>query len=58
MQSGKVCFIFGLLAALITPGLGQAPSISSEQSAELKRQILKEDDGNAKLVQSHDRHSV
>src|SRR3981081_2805704 len=51
MRTGRFCLIFGLLAALVAPALSQAPSITAEQGAELKQQILKEVDGNAKLVQ-------
>ena len=51
MRIGKLCLIFGLLAALVAPASGQAPSLTAEQSAALKQQILKEVDGNAKLVQ-------
>jgi aminobenzoyl-glutamate utilization protein B len=51
MRIGKFCFVFGLLVALVVPASSQAPSITAEQSAELKQQILKDVDGNAKLVQ-------
>ena len=51
MRIGKLCLIFGLLAALVAPASGQAPSLTAEQTAALKQQILKEVDGNAKLVQ-------
>ena len=51
MRIGKICLLFGLLAAVIAPALSQNPSISLKQSAEMKQQILKEVDGNAKLVQ-------
>src|ERR1700733_5459472 len=51
MRTRKVCLIFGLLAALVVQASGQTSSITAEQSAELKQQILKEVDGNAKLVQ-------
>jgi aminobenzoyl-glutamate utilization protein B len=47
----NVCFLFGLLVALAGQALGQAASITPEQNAALKQQILKEVDGNAKLVQ-------
>src|SRR5258707_14521437 len=54
MRTRKFCFIFGifgLLAVLAVQASGQAPSITPEQNAALKQQILKEVDGNAKLVQ-------
>src|SRR5258708_165867 len=51
MRIGKFCLVFGLLAGLAAQASSQAPSITSEQIAELKQQILKEVDGNAKLVQ-------
>jgi aminobenzoyl-glutamate utilization protein B len=47
----KVCFLFALLAALGAQALGQAASMTPEQNAALKQQILKNVDGNAKLVQ-------
>ncbi len=51
MRIGKFCLVFGLWAGLAAQASSQAPSITSEQIAELKQQILKEVDGNAKLVQ-------
>ena len=51
MLTRKVCFLFGLLAALAGPALSQTPSITPEQNTALKQQILKEVEGNAKLVQ-------
>ena len=51
MRIGKFCLVFGLLAGLAAQASSQTPSITSEQIAELKQQILKEVDGNAKLVQ-------
>ncbi len=46
------CFVMsGLLAALVAPALSQSPSMTAEQSALLKQQIVKEVDGDAKLVQ-------
>ena len=51
MLTRKVCFLFGLLAAVVVPALSQSSSITPEQSAALKQQILKEVEGNAKLVQ-------
>jgi aminobenzoyl-glutamate utilization protein B len=51
MRIGKLCLVFGLLAALVAPASGQAPSLTVEETAALKQQILKEVDGNAKLVQ-------
>ena len=50
MRTGKFCLIFGLLATLVAPAVSQTP-VTPEQSAELKQQILKQVDGNAKLVQ-------
>ena len=51
MLTRKFCFVAGLLAMLAAPAPGQAPSMTPEQSAALKQQILKEVDDNAKLVQ-------
>ena len=52
MRTRKYCSLFGLLAALSVPAFSQtAPAITPEQSAALKQQILKDVDGNAKLVQ-------
>ena len=52
MLTRKFCFVAGLLAVLAVPAPGQAPpSMTPEQSAALKQQILKEVDDNAKLVQ-------
>src|ERR1700733_13301055 len=51
MRNGRLCLLFGMLTAIVAPALSQAPSTTSEQNAELKQQILKEVDGNAKLVQ-------
>jgi aminobenzoyl-glutamate utilization protein B len=51
MRIGKMYLLFGLLALFIAPASSQNPSISPEQGAEMKQQILKEVDGNAKLVQ-------
>ncbi len=52
MRTRKYCFLFVLLAALVAQASGQtSPTITPEQSAALKQQILKEVDGNAKLVQ-------
>jgi aminobenzoyl-glutamate utilization protein B len=51
MLTRKVCFLFGILAALGGQTFAQTPSITPEQSAALKQQILKEVEGNAKLVQ-------
>ena len=52
MLTRKFCLVAGLLAVLAAQAPGQAPpSMTPEQSAALKQQILKEVDGNAKLVQ-------
>jgi aminobenzoyl-glutamate utilization protein B len=47
----KGCFLFGLLVALCSQASGQTASMTPGQNAALKQQILKEVDGNAKLVQ-------
>ena len=51
MRIRKYCLIFGLLTALSIQVLGQTTSITAEKNAELKQQILKDVDGNVKLVQ-------
>src|SRR5579862_5820363 len=51
MLTRKVCFLFVFFAAAVGSAFSQTPSITAEQSAALKQQILKEVEGNAKLVQ-------
>jgi aminobenzoyl-glutamate utilization protein B len=51
MNAKKLCLNLGLIAALAVQAPAQAPSLTPEKSTELKQQILKDVDGNAKLVQ-------
>ena len=52
MRTGKFRFVLVLLGALVARASAQTvPSITPEQNAALKQQILKEVDDNAKLVQ-------
>ena len=51
MRTRKYWFIFGLLVALSINVSGQTAPVTAEKNAELKQQILKAVEGNAKLVQ-------
>src|ERR1700761_2699675 len=51
MNAKKICLNLGLLAVLAVQAPAQTSPLTPEKSAELKQQILKDVDGNAKLVQ-------
>jgi aminobenzoyl-glutamate utilization protein B len=51
MNAKKICLNLGLLAVLAVQASAQTSPLTPEKSAELKQQILKDVDGNAKLVQ-------
>ncbi|HXC96367.1 MAG TPA: amidohydrolase [Edaphobacter sp.] len=51
MSIRKYWFIFGLLVALSIHVFGQTAQVTAVENTQLKQQILKEVDGNAKLVQ-------
>src|SRR5216684_1724453 len=51
MISPKLLAAMCIFSALATQSPRQTPAVTAEKSAELKQQILKTVDGNAKLVQ-------
>jgi len=51
MVTRKLCFTLSMLAALAMNAPAQSPSATTEKNVELKKELIKDVDGNAKLVQ-------